>query len=213
MTEHGDRHHPTDDAPKSGLLILVVGPSGVGKDSLLDGARDRLSEEAHCCFPRRCITRPAGTIGENHIPVRPDDFPSMAKQGAFLLSWRAHDMCYGVPRHVQDDVTNGKTVIVNVSRSVIDDARALVGEDHVRVISICANADVLRQRLEARGREDRYEVEKRLARASAYQVNGPNVMQVHNDADLETGISRFIEAIRAKNLAPQLTSVPVSSSI
>ncbi|WP_254869773.1 phosphonate metabolism protein/1,5-bisphosphokinase (PRPP-forming) PhnN [Thalassospira lucentensis] len=183
-------------APKTGLLILVVGPSGVGKDSLLDGARERLATAEQFCFPRRCITRPAGSIGENHIPVRPEDFPSMAKQGAFLLSWQAHNLFYGVPRHVQDDVIQGKTVIVNVSRSVINDARSLVGMDHVRVINICATAEVLRQRLEARGREDRYDIAQRLARASAYQVEGPNIIELHNDADLETGIRRFIDAVQ-----------------
>ncbi|MEQ9345932.1 MAG: phosphonate metabolism protein/1,5-bisphosphokinase (PRPP-forming) PhnN [Thalassospira sp.] len=187
--------HAKDGAPQSGLLVLVVGPSGVGKDTLLDAARDRLSNAPHICFPRRCITRPAGAIGEAHIPVRPEDFGQMARQGAFLLSWKAHSLCYGIPRHVQDDVASGKTVIVNVSRSVIDDAHSLVGRNNVRVVSIRANIDVLRQRLHARGREDALDIERRLARASAYHVDGDNIVHVDNDGDLETGITRFIEAI------------------
>jgi phosphonate metabolism protein PhnN/1,5-bisphosphokinase (PRPP-forming) len=191
MTE-GHIHHGIG---KSGLLVLVVGPSGVGKDTLLDAARERLKSAPHICFPRRCITRPAGSVGEIHIPVRAEDFGQMARQGAFLLSWKAHDLCYGIPRHVQDDVAEGKTVIVNVSRSVIDDARSLIGRDQVRVLSIRANRDVLRKRLEARGREDALDIERRLARASAHQVDGDNIIHVDNDADLETGIARFIAAI------------------
>jgi phosphonate metabolism protein PhnN/1,5-bisphosphokinase (PRPP-forming) len=179
----------------SGLLVLVVGPSGVGKDTLLDAARDRLKMEKHICFPRRCITRPAGSVGEVHIPVRPEDFGQMARQGAFILSWRAHDLCYGIPRHVQDDVALGKTVIVNVSRSVIDDAYALIGKENVRVLSIRASTESLRKRLHARGREDALDIERRLARASAYQVDGDTIMHVDNDADLETGIARFVDAI------------------
>ncbi|WP_336083280.1 phosphonate metabolism protein/1,5-bisphosphokinase (PRPP-forming) PhnN [Thalassospira sp. CH_XMU1448-2] len=187
--------HAQDGIAKTGLLVLVVGPSGVGKDTLLDAARERLKGVGHICFPRRCITRPAGSVGEIHIPVRSEDFSQMARQGAFLLSWKAHDLCYGIPRHVQDDVAHGKTVIVNVSRSVIDDACALLGHDHVRVLNIRANRDVLRKRLEARGREDALDIERRLARASAYQVDGNNIVHVDNDADLETGIARFIAAI------------------
>jgi len=187
--------HTNDGAPKNGLLVLVVGPSGVGKDTLLDAARERLSGIPHICFPRRCITRPSGVVGEVHIPVRPENFGQMARQGGFLLSWKAHDLCYGIPRHVHDDVASGKTVIINVSRSVIDDARTLVGADNVRVISIRANIDVLRQRLKARGREDAIDIERRLARASAYQVDGDNIVHVDNDGDLEAGIARFIEAI------------------
>lgn len=178
-----------------GRLVLVVGPSGVGKDTLLDAARERLADDKQFCFPRRCITRPAGSVGEMHIPVRPEDFGQMARQGAFLLSWMAHNLGYGIPRHVLNEVEAGKTVIVNVSRSVIADACALLGQDNVRVISIRASSDALRKRLEARGREDTLDIERRLARASAYQIDGDHVVHVDNDADLETGITRFIDAL------------------
>ncbi|WP_213474277.1 phosphonate metabolism protein/1,5-bisphosphokinase (PRPP-forming) PhnN [Thalassospira tepidiphila] len=191
MTGGHDHNGPTG----YGLLVLVVGPSGVGKDTLLDAARDRLAQDKQFCFPRRCITRPAGTVGEIHIPVRPEDFGQMARQGAFLLSWKAHDLGYGIPRHVLEEVEAGKTVIVNVSRSVIEDACELVGRKNVRVVNIRASAAALRKRLEARGREDALDIERRLARASAYQVDGDYVVHVDNDADLETGILRFIRAL------------------
>ncbi|KZB73414.1 MULTISPECIES: phosphonate metabolism protein/1,5-bisphosphokinase (PRPP-forming) PhnN [Thalassospira] len=191
MTGGHDHNGPTG----YGLLVLVVGPSGVGKDTLLDAARDRLAQDKQFCFPRRCITRPAGTVGEIHIPVRPEDFGQMARQGAFLLSWKAHDLGYGIPRHVLEEVEAGKTVIVNVSRSVIEDACELVGRKNVRVVNIRASAEALRKRLEARGREDALDIERRLARASAYQVDGDYVVHVDNDADLETGILRFIRAL------------------
>lgn len=191
MTGGHDHNGPTG----YGLLVLVVGPSGVGKDTLLDAARDRLAQDKQFCFPRRCITRPAGTVGEVHIPVRPEDFGQMARQGAFLLSWKAHDLGYGIPRHVLEEVEAGKTVIVNVSRSVIEDACELVGRKNVRVVNIRASAAALRKRLEARGREDALDIERRLARASAYQVDGDYVVHVDNDADLETGILRFIRAL------------------
>jgi phosphonate metabolism protein PhnN/1,5-bisphosphokinase (PRPP-forming) len=191
MTGGRDHNGPTG----YGLLVLVVGPSGVGKDTLLDAARERLAQDKQFCFPRRCITRPAGTVGEVHIPVRPEDFGQMARQGAFLLSWKAHDLGYGIPRHVLEEVEAGKTVIVNVSRSVIDDACELVGRKNVRVVNIRASAEALRKRLEARGREDALDIERRLARASAYQVDGDYVVHVDNDADLETGILRFIRAL------------------
>lgn len=188
--------HAHNGRCRPGLLVLVVGPSGVGKDTLLDGARDRLADDTQFCFPRRCITRPVGSVGENHIPIRPEDYGQMALQGAFLLSWRAHNLAYGVPRHVLDDLASGKTVIVNVSRSVIEDAYALVGRENVRVLNIRASNDALRERLHARGREGALDIERRLARASAYQVEGDNIVHVDNDADLDTGIARFINAIK-----------------
>lgn len=120
----------------------------------------------------------------------------MARQGAFLLSWNAHDLGYGIPHHALSEVEAGKTVIVNVSRSVINDAFTLLGQKNVRVISIRASSKALRKRLEARGREDALDIERRLARASAYQIDGDHVVHVDNDGDFETGITRFIHAIK-----------------
>ena len=51
---------------RSGNLIVVVGPSGVGKDSLLSGARERL---ARVHFMQRVITRAADAGGEQHLSL------------------------------------------------------------------------------------------------------------------------------------------------
>jgi phosphonate metabolism protein PhnN/1,5-bisphosphokinase (PRPP-forming) len=179
----------------NGLLVLVVGPSGVGKDTLIDAARSQLRSDKRFVFCRRCITRPANAIGEAHIPIAPDDFAPMARQGSFVLSWQAHGLCYGIPAHVENEVRGGRTIIVNGSRSVIDDARALFGPDQVRVINITANEDALRDRLAARGRESHVEIERRIARAAAYDVTGPNVIHIDNGGDLQSGIRAFLAAI------------------
>lgn len=176
------------------MLVLVVGPSGVGKDTLLDGAKAVLAADADVVFPRRQITRPAEAGGEDHAPVSNDAFSARDAAGDYALAWRAHGLGYGVPVEIGEALAAGRTVVVNVSREVLDDARARFPK--VRVISITADPKLLAARLKARGREDAADIAKRLARASAVTVTGDDVITVANDGTPGEGVAAMVAAIR-----------------
>ncbi|MEQ8195988.1 MAG: hypothetical protein RIB59_16025, partial [Rhodospirillales bacterium] len=63
-----------EKAATRGSLILVVGPSGAGKDTLIDEVRKRFADEEKIVFARRCITRPPDAGGEDHVYLSRDDF-------------------------------------------------------------------------------------------------------------------------------------------
>lgn len=174
--------------------MLVVGPSGVGKDTLLDGARAAFAGAGEVVFPSREITRPAEAGGEAHEPVAEDVFAARQAAGGYALSWRAHGLGYGVPARIAADLDEGRTVVVNVSRTVLDEARGRF--PHVRVVSITADPVVLGQRLAARGREDAADIGARLARAQAVPVKGSDVITVRNEGTPAEGVAQLVEAIR-----------------
>jgi ribose 1,5-bisphosphokinase len=179
-----------------GTLVLIVGPSGVGKDSLIAYCRSRLDSEAPIRFPRRTITRTALDETEAHDPVSEDAFRRHAAADGFALHWRAHGLAYGVPASIADDLDDGRHVVVNASRSIIDMARNRFTP--LLVISVVAGTDALIERLHNRGREPIEEIRARLSRAESHPVDGPDVVRIENSGPLtEAGkvLSRLLASL------------------
>jgi phosphonate metabolism protein PhnN/1,5-bisphosphokinase (PRPP-forming) len=171
-----------------GTLFLIVGPSGAGKDTLINAARARLPTSMFV-FPRRTITRSAGA-GEDHMPIDLATFETRERSGAFALSWRAHGLAYGIDVAIVEALASGKHVVANVSRAIVAEAR--VKFDPVRVIEITASPATLAARLEARGREQRSEIEDRLSRRS----DTPADITIVNDAALAQAVEKFTTALQ-----------------
>jgi ribose 1,5-bisphosphokinase len=169
------------------MLILVVGPSGAGKDTLLDAARAALARDGRFRFARRVITRPAEAGGEAHEAVTPAAFATRR----FALHWHAHGIDYGIPEDIAVDLAAGRAVVASVSRGVIAEAAR---HYDVRVIVVTAPAAVLAARLAARGREDAADISRRLARDVPLPEGVPTET-VMNDGTLEQGASRFLAAL------------------
>jgi ribose 1,5-bisphosphokinase len=132
-----------------GRLVLIVGPSGAGKDTLIDVVRAACRDDASVGFPRRVITRPSSGA-EDHDTISDAAFDQAATGGAFALWWTAHGLKYGIPAAIDDDVRAGRTVVCNVSRTIIGAARERYA--HVTVALVTAPAAILAARLRARGR-------------------------------------------------------------
>ncbi|MCZ4353916.1 phosphonate metabolism protein/1,5-bisphosphokinase (PRPP-forming) PhnN [Roseovarius aestuarii] len=176
-----------------GTLFLVVGPSGVGKDTLLDGARETLASSCWFSFPKRVITRAADAGGEDHIPVTQAEFDSQLSQGQLWHHWHAHGLSYGIPIGVKDDLAQGINVVLNTSRNELDAFREK--SENVVVIFISASPNVVEQRLRARGRETEEDIQKRLARLVAHASPSGTALEVMNDATQQEGIAALVELI------------------
>ena len=90
-------------------------------------------------------------------------------------------------------LANGRHVIANVSRGILDAARAACAP--AIVVSVIVPPNVLRARLEARGRETAADIERRLARAAALEVIGPDVRYVMNDGTVAAGVASFLDVL------------------
>lgn len=176
-------------------LIYVVGPSGSGKDSLLRYAREQLADDAGVVFAHRYITRPADAGGENHVALTPAEFATRLRNRLFALAWESHGHAYGVGIEINQWLAKGATVVVNGSREYLDEARRRFAE--LLPVTIDVPAELLRERLMARGREDRPAIEQRLARHRAMQRQPVVGRVITNDGPLERAGQAMLALIRA----------------
>jgi ribose 1,5-bisphosphokinase len=183
----GDR--PAQIGP--GRLVLVVGPSGAGKDTLLGLAKAACAGDGNIVFPRRAVTREASEA-EGNEELTADDFRQALARGDFAMHWEAHGHHYGLPRAIEHDIREGRTVVANVSRTVIDALRRAYAD--IVVILITAPPDVLAERLANRARSSDGNIELRLGR-SIDETGAPDIT-IRNVGDAEVHAERLARIIK-----------------
>jgi ribose 1,5-bisphosphokinase len=183
-------HRPAAIGP--GRLILVVGPSGAGKDTLIGLAQAACADDGHIVFARRVVTREASRFEDNQ-QVSLEAFQQGVARGEFAMHWEAHGHCYALPRAIDDELRAGCTVVANVSRTVVDAMRRAYAD--VTVVSITAPFEILTQRLTARGRGSDGPIEHRLSRAVDEAQAAPDVTII-NVGSVEDQAVEFVQVIK-----------------
>jgi ribose 1,5-bisphosphokinase len=177
-----------------GRLILVVGPSGAGKDTLLGLAKVACAEESNIVFPRRVITREASASEENE-QVSTGTFQEALTRGEYAMHWEAHGHCYALSRAIDDEIRAGRTIVANVSRTVIGAMRRAYAD--VVVVSITAPPNVLAERLAMRQRSSDGRLEARLGRTVEDAAAAPDVTIV-NTGSAEYHARQLVRIIKGE---------------
>ena len=159
-----------------GRLVLVVGPSGAGKDTLLGLARAACADDRNIVFPRRVITRETSASEENE-EVSIGTFQEALTRGEFAMHWEAHGHRYALSRAIDDEIRAGRTIVANVSRTVIAAMRRAYAD--VVVVSITAPPNVLAERIALRARSSDGKLESRLGRVVEDASAAPDVTIVN----------------------------------
>ncbi len=179
-----------------GRLFYVVGPSGVGKDTLLHWTRAKLGHASNVMFARRTITRPMHA-SEAHEALSEEAFLHAASCGHFAMQWQANGLYYGVRRSIDAELLAGRNVVVNGSREYLPQMRALYPD--ARVVWIEADPAIVRQRLEGRQREVGAILEQRMDRATQFSapLSGGEIT-IDNSGPVEIAGQRLLEVLIAQ---------------
>ncbi|MEA1988391.1 MAG: phosphonate metabolism protein/1,5-bisphosphokinase (PRPP-forming) PhnN [Pseudomonadota bacterium] len=179
-----------------GTLFYVIGASGVGKDSLLHYARQKLASEP-VVFAHRYITRPVELNGENHVQLSSQEFANRLNRGCFKFYWHSHDLDYGIGTEVDTWLNQGLNVVMNGSRAYLDTAV----EKHPGIVPVLIQVDIalLKERLINRGRETLEQIEKRIQRAQAFTgLQAPNMQVIENNSELAVAGNELVKLLTYK---------------
>jgi len=181
------------------MLVVVSGPSGVGKGTLLrrvfaeSGLSLVLSVSATTRLPR-----PGEIDGVHYRFLSPEDFEARRKNGEFLECFEVFgkDCWYGTLRQdVEDGLRNGNWMVLEID---VKGARTVKEQfpDAVTIFVEPKNVDVLKERLRGRGTETDEAMNRRLATALE-ELKHANEFQyrIVND-DLDAAVQEFIEKLR-----------------
>lgn len=174
-------------------LVYIVGASGVGKDSLMQYARTQLNGSIPLLFAHRYITRPATEGSENHIALTAEEFRNRKVGGLFALDWESHGLYYGIGIEIDVWMQMGSHVVVNGSRQYLPVAKQRYPD--MIPIAIEADPEVIRHRLESRGREKGEEIEQRIKRQPELDVAG--LIRISNNGLLDEGGEELLGILRS----------------
>ena len=183
-----------------GRIFAILGPSGVGKDTLIGGA---VAADPSLHWARRVITRPEEAGGEPYEGVTEAEFARRLAAGDFALHWQAHGLQYGLPHAELAPLAQGRDVVFNGSRASLGRARVVFPD--IRLILVTAPPALLAARLAARGREPAEDIALRLSRAEFALPEGLVATQIANDGTAAEGISRLLAALGRLPAPPKST--------
>ncbi len=176
-----------------GTLFLVVGNSGSGKDSIISGLIKEYPPNLKKIYaPKRYITREPSKFEEN-ISISTQKFREMEKRDLFVLKWHIYELDYGISKEIDDFLKNGHPVMVNVSRTIVNEAREKY--ENIKVIFIEVPFEITYQRIKDRKRESEDLLKQRIERARLNQKFPEADFVIDNSGDLEDAINAILKYI------------------
>jgi guanylate kinase len=188
-----------DRGAPGALLVIISGPSGVGKDTIIESLRRRAgTRDAH--YVITCTTRaqrPGEVDGVSYFFLRRDEFVEKREAGAFLEANEVHGNWYGTPRQqVRDALATGRDVILKIDVQGAQAVKEAVPHA-ILIFVVPPSLEDLFQRLQSRATEsvDELELRQRNAAIELAHQDHYDYVVTNETGQVERTVNRIQEII------------------
>ena len=177
---------------REGLLVVVSGPSGTGKGTVLSCIRQK---ENRIKFSVSATTREprSGEVdGVNYFFKTTEEFEAMIENGE-LIEWVKYcDNYYGTPKkYVEDTIKSGYDCLLEIEVEGALNIKKIY-PDCVSIFILPPSFEELRRRIESRGTEKPEVIEKRMEKA----LKEMNYVDRYDYVVVNDDIEKAVDSIR-----------------
>ncbi len=180
----------------NGKLVILSGPSGVGKDTIIDAWRELNPKVERVVAYTTRSPRPGEVEGLDYRFVSVPDFQTKASDGDFLEFKEVHGNWYATPlTDMENLIQAGKIAILKIDVQGALHAMSL-RKDAISIFILPPSMEELEARIRGRGLDDPEVIEKRLINAQDEVALAPKYHHrvVNLDVDLTVSmLERIIE--------------------
>lgn len=184
-------------ANKEGMLLLFSGPSGVGKDTVLDIVlnKDKNLQKSVSLTTREI--RENEVDGKDYHFISTEEFENMISQGQVLEFAKYGSNLYGTPKAPVDKwLSEGKTVILKIEVQGASKIKELY-PDSVAIFVLPPSMKELENRLRSRGTENEDDIKKRLDIAREEVKRSKDYDFIVINDDLESASDNVLSIVKA----------------
>ncbi len=182
------------------LLIVISGPSGVGKDALVKRMKERNVPFHFVVTATSRPPRPGEVNGKDYIFVSKEKFREMLEKGELLEHAIVYGEYKGIPKsQVLDAIASGKDVIMRLDVQGAATVRKLIPQA-ITIFLMTSTEEELVRRLSMRHTESSEALAKRLAAAKAEMERLPefDYVVVNKDNELDVAVDKVLSIVTAE---------------